>query len=105
MKRLSICFSIAVFAALFYSQTLRAQSSIEVSDTIRADETLSADTVKITGNVVIIDDVTLTINPGTYIQFQGYYHMVILGTILAVGTPADTIVFSVADTTGFNDFE
>ncbi|MBL7113327.1 MAG: right-handed parallel beta-helix repeat-containing protein [Bacteroidales bacterium] len=86
------------------SLTVNAQP-VEKSDTIWSNEIWSADTVKVTDNIVIVDDVTLTINPGTRVEFQGPHHMVILGTINAVGTESDTIVFTAADTTGFSDFE
>jgi len=105
MKKFTILFCIAALSVLFYPYTLRAQLSVEVSDTIRADETWSADTVKVIGNVTVVDNVTLTIAAGTYVEFQGYYYLNILGTILAVGTETDTIVFTPADTSGFTNFD
>ena len=103
MKTFTSIFCLATIMALFNIYTLRAQTVIEKSDTIRADETWSADTVKVTGNITLMDDVTLTIEPGTYIKFMGYYYMNIMGTILANGAKNDTIVFSIADTTDFHD--
>ncbi|KPK86547.1 MAG: hypothetical protein AMS27_04835 [Bacteroides sp. SM23_62_1] len=105
MKKITIFLFIAILMALLYVPALRAQTSIEVSDTIWADETWSVDTVKVVGNVVVVDDVTLTIAPGTRVEFQGYHYLNILGTILAVGTKTDTIVFTPADTSGFSNFD
>ncbi len=77
--------------------------SISRQDTIFADDTWSADTVRITGNILVWDDVILTIEPGTRVEFQGNYSMYIHGTILAEGGPGDSILFTVADTLGYYD--
>ncbi|MFC2116608.1 choice-of-anchor Q domain-containing protein [Bacteroidota bacterium] len=74
---------------------------ITVQDTIMANTTWMADTVKVTGNILVWDDVILTIKPGTRVEFQGHYFMYIHGTMIAKGTEQDTIVFTVADTAGF----
>ena len=92
---ITICFS---FATINYSI---AQTSIEVSGEIVTDTTWSADIVKVTGDITVINDKTLTIEPGTIIEFQGYYEFIILGSVLAVGKPNDTMHFTINDTTGF----
>jgi predicted outer membrane repeat protein len=57
----------------------------------------------IDGEVTIPNDSTLTIEAGVVVEFQGYYPLHVQGTLLAVGTETDTIVFGVNDTTGFHD--
>ncbi|KPK82666.1 MAG: hypothetical protein AMS27_14350 [Bacteroides sp. SM23_62_1] len=96
---ISICFSFSTFC---YSS---AQTTIEVSGVITADSTWSADTVKITGDVTVNDNVTLTIEPGTYVEFQDYYKLYINGTLIAEGDPVDSITFTVNDTIGWSSFE
>jgi hypothetical protein len=54
-------------------------ASIEVSGDITAHTTWNADTVKVTGDLLVADDVTLTIEIGTYIEFQGWYTLVVEG--------------------------
>ena len=41
----------------------------------QSDTTLNADTVKIISDFTIPDNVTLTILPGTVVEFQGDYNM------------------------------
>ena len=99
MKK-SIHFLILGFLLTITSSIIKADF-ITVQDTISSDVTWSADTVKVTDNIIVLDDVTLTINPGTRVEFQGSYYMYIQGTIIAEGTEQDTIVFTPADTAGF----
>ncbi|MCK4653737.1 MAG: right-handed parallel beta-helix repeat-containing protein [Candidatus Cloacimonetes bacterium] len=58
----------------------------------------SADTVKVIGDLTITDGEALTIDPGTYIEFQDLYGFNIQGCLLAVGTEQDTIIFTAIDT-------
>lgn len=64
-----------------------------------------ADTVKADGDIIINDNVTLNIAPGTYIEFQDYYGMNVLGRLIALGSEASPITFTVRDTSGFHNPE
>lgn len=55
----------------------------------------------ITGTINIPHDSTLIIEPGVKVEFQGNYELKVLGRLLAEGTKADTILFTVNDTTGY----
>jgi len=57
--------------------------------------------VKVTGDIKVMPGTTLTINPSTYVEFQGHYKIKVAGAIRAVGTPNDSIIFTIRDTTGF----
>ncbi len=57
----------------------------------------------IQGGITIPDDSTLVIEPGVKVEFQGHYSLTVLGRLLAVGTEADSILFTINDTTGFSD--
>ena len=48
---------------------------------------------------------TLTINPGTYIEFQGHYKLEVYGRLLAIGTEDSIIIFTVKDTTLLYDLD
>ncbi len=63
-----------------------------------------ADTVFVTGDVTVQD--SLCIQAGTTVFFQGYYSiMAEEGAFIdAIGTKTDSILFTVADTTGFHVF-
>lgn len=63
----------------------------------------NADTVKVNCDITIDDTYTLTINPGTVVEFQDYYSITVNGCLKAEGTALDSIRFTVADTTGFTD--
>ena len=93
---LYIITTLILLASSVFSQT------IYVSGDITTNTTWAADTVKITGDVSVLDTVTLTINPGTYIEFQGYFEIQISGRLLAVGNVNDSITFTINDTTGYS---
>ena len=76
----------------------RAQN-IEVSGL--QSGTWEADTVFVTGNVLVED--SLRITAGTTVLFTDFYSITVEknSTLTACGTAADSILFTVADTTGF----
>ena len=53
----------------------------------------------IQGAIMIPNDSTLTIEPGVTVNFQGTYKLYMQGRLLAIGTVADSITFTAADTT------
>ncbi|MDR0969215.1 MAG: right-handed parallel beta-helix repeat-containing protein [Lentimicrobiaceae bacterium] len=59
------------------------------------------ETVLVTGDVIIPEGEQLTIAPGTNVVFNGYYSLLVEGSLNAIGTVTDTIFFRVADSTGF----
>ncbi|PIQ28096.1 MAG: hypothetical protein COW63_14880, partial [Bacteroidetes bacterium CG18_big_fil_WC_8_21_14_2_50_41_14] len=65
---------------------------------ITADTIWAADTLEITGDVLIDSNVTLTVMPGTFVHILGYYSIQSYGSIRAIGTLADSIVFTHLDT-------
>ncbi len=81
-----------LFALASFTQTV-----ITRSGTITTSETWSADTIKVTGDITIPDGITLSINPGTYVEVQGYYRINIQGRILAQGTANNRITFTAKD--------
>jgi predicted outer membrane repeat protein len=64
----------------------------------QSDTTLNADTVKVISNFTIPDNVTLTILPGTVVEFQGDYNIRVRGTLKAIGNTQDSIQFTAPDT-------
>ncbi|MHC4913589.1 MAG: right-handed parallel beta-helix repeat-containing protein, partial [Planctomycetota bacterium] len=101
-KKLSLC--LFLFLSFLQSQVLNAQT-IEVSDSIKINTNWSVDTVKVIDDITVAEDVVLTIDPGTYIEFQGHYKLIVSGIIQAVGTANDQITFTINDTTGFYDLD
>lgn len=72
--------------------------NFQFQGSIRNDTTWSADTLLITGNVLIDSNVTLTILPKTFVHINGYYSIQSYGVIRAIGTLTDSIVFTHLDT-------
>jgi hypothetical protein len=68
------------------------------SGRIVTDTTWTADTLEITGDVMIDSNVTLTVMPGTFVHILGYYSIQSYGSIRAIGTISDSIVFTHLDT-------
>jgi predicted outer membrane repeat protein len=60
-----------------------------------------ADTVFVIGDMNIPTHETLSILPGTIIEFEGFFKMEVQGQIKAIGLPGDTILFAVRDTSNF----
>lgn len=77
-------------------------NSILACDSIRSDKTWEADTIKVSCNVIVANGVTLTISPGTFVQFQGPYKLEVLGRLLAIGTASRKITFTIKDTNYFS---
>lgn len=100
---LSIC-TTALLLLLIINLNVKA-TNIEVSGSISTNTTWSGvDTVKVIGNIVVHDGITLTIDPGILVEFQGYYYITVEGRLLAVATVSDMITFTVADTTGYHNY-
>ena len=61
--------------------------------------------VHLTDDVIVPDGDTLTINAGTSVIADGYFEIIVLGGFLAIGEEDSHITFTVADTTGYSDYE
>lgn len=86
-----------------------ANGSTYVSGVISENTTwtLASSPYIITGHTVVETNITLTIEPGVSVMFNGTYYLWIKGILKAVGTPTDRIIFtsnkaipSVGDWTG-----
>ncbi len=62
------------------------------------------DTVFVSCNVTVPNGQQLTIDPGTTILFEGYFSLHVQGSLLALGSAEQPILFSKTDTTGFANF-
>ena len=75
--------------------TVTTRGSVEnVQGTIGSNTTWTSDkTYLVKGNIGIAAGVTLNIEPGTHVQFDGNYALNVGGTLIADGTEAAPIVF------------
>ncbi len=81
--------------------TMNAQT-VEVSG--NQSGTWSGD-IHIVGDVYVGENETLTVEPGTSVVSDGFYVIIVKGGFVAEGTADEMIVFTVADTTGYSDYE
>jgi hypothetical protein len=93
----------AILIALFLNINVLSYGQIGRSDVILSDTTWSSDTLKIYNDIVVESQVTLTIDPGVYVEFQGNYSINVYGKITAIGSVTDSITFIINDTTKFAD--
>lgn len=76
----------------------------ETNDTIDVNTTWAYDTVFVDTTLTILDDVTLSVEPGTKIIFRGFHKIQVEGTLLSQGTASDSIIYTVDDTTGYHNY-
>jgi len=79
-----------------FSQFILCSHKTNVSGHISHDLTWRG-TVLVEGDVTVDNGVTLTIEPGTFVSFQGHYKLDVQGRLLALGTANDSITFSAVD--------
>ena len=91
--------SLQIFIFILVSSFAHAQIQ-EAHDTLASNTTWS-DTIHVTADIFVPDNVTLTVEPGTFVEFQGHYLIRVFGVMLAEGLPGDSITFTMNDTTGF----
>lgn len=82
-------------------QPASAQPGFDFRGSVTRDTIWDADTVRIHSNVKILDSATLTIAPGTRVEFWDYYDLVVAGCLVAEGAYNDSILFTMMDTTEF----
>ncbi len=86
---------LAIF--VFISFILKGQTTVPGGN-ISGTWALSGSPYLIQGHVMIPDNLTLTIEPGVTVNFQGAYKLYVQGRIIAIGTVTDTITFTATDT-------
>ena len=71
-------------------------AEVDVGGLIDQDTTWDADLVRITSSVEVAPDVSLTVAPGTRVEFAGYFRLLVHGRLWAVGEPGNRIIFTAA---------
>ena len=80
----------SIFFILFITG-LFAQT--DVSGNISGSWTTAGSPYIVTGNLLLLPEDTLTIDPGVEVRFDGNYKLDVFGTLFAVGTEGDSISF------------
>jgi len=86
--------------AMFLSYQKSNADSITVSGNVSG--TWDTDTVKVVADINLMQGQTLIIQAGVLVQFEGSYNFDIKGSVKAIGSKDLTIIFTVADTSGFH---
>jgi predicted outer membrane repeat protein len=92
-----------LIAVIMYLATKTYSSHIVVSGIVSG--TWEVDTVIVSNNIQVSSGQMLAIYPGTLVLFTGHYSFKIDGTVKASGSSADSILFTIADTTDFQNLE
>jgi len=87
-----------ILLILGFKTKVDAQTSISGGN-VSGTWSLTKSPYKISGNILIPDGSTLTIEPGVEILFQGHYKLFCNGRIVAKGTSTLPILFTAVDTT------
>jgi uncharacterized protein (TIGR02145 family) len=95
MKKLLTLTMIIVFPIIILAQTIVPGGNVD------GTWTQSGSPYLINGDITVLNGMTLIIQPGVNVVFQDYFTFFVDGTINANGTLNDSIVFTVADTTGY----
>ncbi len=95
MNLRKISFFIPVVILSFYSSLF--SSSQETSGPIAHHTVWKSDTVKVTADIIVFNGTTLTIKPGTCVEFQGAYRINVNGTLIAKGSESDSVIFTAVD--------
>jgi hypothetical protein len=75
--------------------------SIEVTGLVSGN--WNADTVNVMGNIELRQAESLNIDQGVKVLFNGQYFFKVTGSLKAIGTAENPIVFSINDTSGFHN--
>lgn len=78
---------------IIFPAVLNAQT-ILVSGDITDDTTWDADSVLLMDHVIVSAGVDLTIEPGVVVEAQGYFKILVFGSVHAQGTLSDSIYFT-----------
>ena len=71
-------------------------ADVSVSGTLTANTTWTKANKNylVMGSIVVPPGITLTIEPGVKVKFKGNYFIYVDGTLKAIGTPAENIIFT-----------
>ena len=84
-------------AGLLVSPMVQAQTSVPAGPVADTLWTLAGSPYLVQGTVTIPDNSALTIQPGVEVIFQGNYQFIVEGKLQAVGTEADSILFTASN--------
>jgi hypothetical protein len=96
-QKLRVFFLIAFLPFLtfpLHSQPYYPKAIDSICGNISSDSIWGPDTVYVGCNLTLDDNVTLTILPGTYIEFEDSVFFEVIGTIKAIGTGSQPITFT-----------
>ena len=95
LKVVATCDNIIISKEAEFPFTLIAHNMIKISGLINEDMTLTSDHVYyINGSLGVNKGVTLTIEPGTRVEFAGGTQLASFGKLVANGTPENPIIFT-----------
>lgn len=95
MKHIILLIAVLIFCSNSFATSLTVSGVVSGSWT--------ADTILVEGDLIVPSLGKLVISPGTIVLFQSYFRFDIKGSISANGIAGDTIIFTICDTSNFNN--
>jgi len=77
------------------------RAGLDVSGQVLEDTVWAADTVRVVGPLEVVNGVTLGIDAGVRVEFQGFHDLTVEGRVLAMGTATEPVVFTSSDPAAF----
>ncbi|MCB2220008.1 MAG: T9SS type A sorting domain-containing protein [Bacteroidetes bacterium] len=90
-----------IFLLLFAALTTQSQTYITAGE-VTGNWSPEGNPYIVEGDLIVSPEERLSIEPGVEVVFSGPYAIEVYGRIEALGTPADSIWFTVSDTSGFS---
>ncbi|MCA9730201.1 MAG: hypothetical protein KC729_21130, partial [Candidatus Eisenbacteria bacterium] len=73
---------------------MRADAGTVVSGAVSGTWNLAGSPYWVEGDLQVLPTTTLTVEPGVEVRFRGPYRLSVIGTLRAVGTVVDSILFT-----------
>ena len=94
IKSLFVSMLLIFSNVLLFSEDTKASTWVEGHISVDTTWTKANSPYIVTNDVIVDENVTLTIEPGVEIRFGGYFSIIVNGSLSAVGTQSDKIVFT-----------
>lgn len=94
MKLKAVVVSVFLLFNFMVWQNINAQTYVSGTIAENTTWTLAGSPYIVTGNITVNNGVTLTIEPGVEVKFDGVYSFNIYGSIVADGTSSNKIIFT-----------
>ena len=101
---LSLCTLVAISCSR-EKKVAEPDQPVQVTEVSGDQSGIWSGIIHIIGDVMVPDGETLTVKAGTSVISDGYYEITVLGSLYANGNENARISFTIADTTGYSNYD